>query len=88
MSLEAADVPTLTNNQKSRSKFLDEVITILKSNGEKWKKLLEEEEYQLVDGTKKQVPKVLIMCSGPIANQKIGIENYMLIDYNVENCLV
>lgn len=37
---------------------------------------------------KNQVPKVLIMCSGPIANQKIGIENYMLIDYNVENCLV
>ena len=29
-----------------------------------------------------KVPKILTLCSGPLTNQKIGIANYMLIDYN------
>lgn len=45
--------------------------------------LLEEEEYQLMDGTKKTSSQSTHhVFSGPITNQKIGIANYMLIDYN------
>ena len=51
--MAAADIPPLTNNQKSRSKFLQELIAVLKSYGDKWKEMLVEVEYQMTDGTKK-----------------------------------
>ena len=82
LSLAAADVPPPTKNQQSRSKYISEVFAVLRTYGVKWEDLLKEEEYQLVDGTKKMVPKILTLCSGPVNNQKIGIANYFLIDYN------
>ena len=53
-SLAAADIPPFTSNQKSRSKFLQELIVVLKSYGEKWKEMLQEVDYQMTDGTTKK----------------------------------
>ena len=43
---------------------------------------LEEVDFQKTDGAKLKVLKILTLCSGPVNNQKVGIANYMLIDYN------
>ena len=83
VSLGAADVPSPPNQKPEEQKQVSQrVFTILASYGDKWNNFLEQEEYQLVDGTKIEIPKILTMCSGPVNNQKIGIANYMLIDYN------
>ena len=74
----------MKRHEKLKCQVMRDFLACLGTYGnDKWTDLLQNVDFTVSDGTKEEVPMILVVCSGEPNNSKVGIANKALIDWNL-----